>query len=40
VPAVVVGALVGRRIASVISQRLFEQTVIVLTVVGAVYLLV
>tara|TARA_R100000365_G_scaffold3226_1_gene10213 strand:- start:1017 stop:1751 length:735 start_codon:yes stop_codon:yes gene_type:complete len=40
VPAVVVGALVGRRIASVISQRLFEQIVIVLTVVGAVYLLI
>lgn len=40
VPAVIVGALVGRRIASVISQRLFEQIVIVLTVVGAVYLLV
>lgn len=39
VPAVVVGALVGRRIASVMSQRLFEQIVIVLTIVGAVYLL-
>lgn len=40
VPAVVIGALVGRRIAAVISQRLFEQIVIVLTVVGAVYLLI
>lgn len=40
VPAVVVGALVGRRIAAVISQGLFEQIVIVLTVVGAVYLLI
>ncbi|GAA2961138.1 hypothetical protein [Microbacterium schleiferi] len=28
------------RIAAVISQRLFEQIVIVLTVVGAVYLLI
>ncbi|MEV8359718.1 sulfite exporter TauE/SafE family protein [Microbacterium sp. NPDC076895] len=40
VPAVVIGALVGRRIAAAISQRLFEQIVIVLTVVGAVYLLI
>lgn len=40
VPAVLLGALVGRRIAGVISQRLFEQIVIVLTVVGAVYLVI
>ncbi len=40
VPAVVIGALVGRRIAAAISQRLFEQIVIVLTVAGAVYLLI
>jgi len=40
VPAVIVGALIGRRIASVISQRMFEQIVIVLTVLGAVYLLI
>lgn len=40
IPAVLLGALVGRRIAGVISQRLFEQIVIVLTVVGAVYLVI
>lgn len=40
VPAVVLGALVGRRIAAVISQRLFEHLVIALTVLGAVYLLI
>lgn len=39
VPAVILGALVGRRIASRISQRLFEQIVIALTILGAVYLL-
>lgn len=40
VPAVVLGALVGRRIAAVISQRLFEHLVIALTILGAVYLLI
>lgn len=40
VPAVVVGALVGRRIASVISQSLFEHLVIILTILGAAYLLI
>lgn len=39
-PAVIAGALVGRRIAARISQRLFEQIVIALTVIGAVYLLI
>ncbi|AZS38402.1 hypothetical protein CVS47_03059 [Microbacterium lemovicicum] len=39
-PAVVVGALCGRWLASRLNQRLFERLVIVFTVVGAVYLLV
>lgn len=39
VPAVVGGALVGRRLADRFDQRLFERLVIVFTVVGAVYLL-
>lgn len=40
VPAVVVGALLGRWIAGRIDQRAFERLVIGFTVVGAVYLLV
>lgn len=40
VPAVIVGALVGRRLAARMDQRLFDRVVIVLTVVGALYLLV
>lgn len=39
-PTVLVGALVGRVIADRIDQTLFERLVIVLTVVGAVYLLI
>jgi uncharacterized membrane protein YfcA len=39
VPAVLVGAFAGRRIADRIDQSLFERIVIVLTVVGAAYLL-
>lgn len=39
VPAVVAGALFGRWIANRIDQRFFDWTVIVFTVVGAVYLL-
>ncbi|MFS0734833.1 sulfite exporter TauE/SafE family protein [Microbacterium sp. 1P10UB] len=39
-PAVVIGALCGRWLASRLNQRLFERLVIVFTVVGAVYLLV
>jgi len=38
-PLVVIGALIGLRIAKRIDQRLFERIVIVLTVIGAVYLL-
>ena len=38
-PAVVVGALVGRRVARRIDQALFDRLVLVLTVVSAVYLL-
>lgn len=37
-PAVVVGALIGRWIATRISQTAFERAVIVFTVIGAVYL--
>ncbi|MCW3493166.1 sulfite exporter TauE/SafE family protein [Microbacterium sp. SSM24] len=40
VPAVVVGAICGRWIASRIDQSVFERLVIVFTIVGAVYLLV
>ncbi|MDX2376521.1 sulfite exporter TauE/SafE family protein [Microbacterium sp. LRZ72] len=39
VPAVLIGAFAGRAIASRIPQAVFERVVIVLTVVGAVYLL-
>jgi len=38
-PAVVVGALVGRRVARHIAQGLFDRLVLVLTVVSSVYLL-
>lgn len=38
-PLVVVGALVGLRLAKRLDQRLFDRIVIVLTVVGSVYLL-
>ena len=40
VPAVVVGALIGRRVAARIAQRTFERAVIVFTIIGALYLLV
>jgi len=39
-PAVVIGALVGRRLARRIDQRLFDRLVLALTVVSAGYLLV
>ena len=39
-PAVVVGALVGRRVARRLDQALFERLVLALTVVSAAYLLV
>ncbi|WNM27438.1 sulfite exporter TauE/SafE family protein [Demequina capsici] len=39
VPAVLVGALAGRRLADRFDQAAFERVVVVLTVVGAVYLL-
>ncbi len=39
-PAVVVGALVGRRVARRMRQELFERAVLVLTVVSSAYLLV
>ena len=39
VPLVIAGAFVGRAIAARIPQRLFERLVIVLTVIGALYLL-
>lgn len=39
-PAVVVGALVGRRLARRIRQAVFDRVVLVLTVVSATYLLV
>lgn len=38
-PLVVVGALVGLRVASRMNQHVFDRIVIVLTVLGAVYLL-
>ncbi len=38
-PAVVLGALLGRRLARRIRQELFDRAVLVLTVVSAVYLL-
>ena len=40
VPAVVIGAFVGRAVATRIKQRVFEWIVVVSTLVGAVYLLV
>ena len=40
VPLVVGGALVGRRLADRLDQKLFERLVIGFTIVGAVYLLV
>jgi len=40
VPAVVGGALFGRWLADRLDQKLFERLVLVLTVVGAVYLLI
>ncbi|WOQ69210.1 sulfite exporter TauE/SafE family protein [Microbacterium limosum] len=40
VPGVLVGALIGIRAAGRMSQQLFERIVIVLTILGAVYLLV
>ena len=39
VPAVVVGALVGRRLAGRMDQRVFDRLVIALTIAGALYLL-
>lgn len=39
VPLVIVGAFGGRAIASRIPQRLFDRLVIILTIVGALYLL-
>jgi uncharacterized membrane protein YfcA len=39
-PAVVVGALVGRRLARRINQKLFDRLVLALTIVSATYLLV
>jgi uncharacterized membrane protein YfcA len=38
-PAVVVGALIGRRLARGINQKLFDRLVLVLTIVSATYLL-
>ncbi len=38
-PLVVLGALLGLRVARRLDQRLFDRIVIVLTVLGAVYLL-
>lgn len=40
VPGVVVGAFIGRAIASKISQKLFDWLVIILTILGALYLLI
>jgi hypothetical protein len=37
-PAVIVGALLGRRVAKIINQRVFELLVIVLTIVSSAYL--
>ena len=39
-PAVVIGALVGRRVARRINQKLFDRLVLALTTVSATYLLV
>jgi len=38
-PMVVIGALIGIRIARRMPQRLFDRLVIALTIVGSVYLL-
>lgn len=38
-PLVIIGALVGLRVARRMNQRVFDRIVIVLTIVGAVYLL-
>jgi uncharacterized protein len=38
-PLVVLGALLGLRVARRLDQRLFDRIVIVLTILGAVYLL-
>ena len=38
-PAVVVGAVVGRRVARVIKQSVFDRLILVLTVVSAMYLI-
>jgi hypothetical protein len=38
-PAVLVGALLGRRVATVIKQSLFDRLILVLTVISATYLL-
>lgn len=40
VPAVVIGAFFGRWIANRISQKLFDNIVVVLTIVGSIYLIV
>ena len=40
VPAVVAGAVLGRRVIGRVSQRAFEWVVLAFTVVGAIYLLV
>jgi len=39
-PLVVVGALVGLKLAKRMPQQLFDRLVIILTIVGAAYLLV
>ena len=39
-PAVIVGALVGRRLARQLNQKLFDRLVLTLTIVSATYLLV
>jgi len=40
IPAVVVGAFLGRALLDRLDQRTFERIVIVLTIVGALYLLI
>ncbi|MCC6270269.1 MAG: sulfite exporter TauE/SafE family protein [Microbacteriaceae bacterium] len=39
-PAMLIGAFAGRLVANRINQRIFEQIVIVLTIIGAIYLLI
>ena len=39
-PSVIVGALVGRRLARQLNQKLFDRLVLTLTIVSATYLLV